>query len=126
MSHEPELKPSQPPAAEDAPLPRAMRAYGGPGLVGVRVEVAGMQADTAPQPPSRTSRATSAEMSSPSSPESLETVRRGGPRAEGQQRGEEAAAGTGEGGDKGGQAEASGGRMEVVAAEAEGQGEGQG
>ena len=126
MSHKPEPKTSQPPAAEVAPPPRAVRRYGGPGLVGVRVEVARMQADTAPQPPSLPSSATSAEVSSFSSPESPETVRREGPRAEGQLRGEEAAAGTGEGGDKGGQAEASGGRMDVVAAEAEGQGEGQG
>ena len=118
-------KPSQSPAAEVAPPPRAVRGYRGPGLVGVRVEVACMQADTAPPPPSAMSWVTSAEVSSPWSPESPETAWREGPRAEGQQRGEEAAAGTGEGGDKGGQAEASGGRTEVVAAEAEGQGEGQ-
>ena len=124
MSHEP--RPSQLPAAEVAPPPRAVRGYGGPGLVGLRVEVARIQADSALQPPSPTSSATSAELLSASSPESPETVQREGPRAEGQQRKEEAAAGTGEGGDKGGQAEASGGRTEVVAAEAEGQGEGQG
>ena len=124
MSHKPEPKPSRPPAADVAPPPRAVRGYGGPGLVGVRVKVARIQADTALQPPSPTSSATSAEVSSPPSPESPETVRREPPRAEGQQRGEVAAAGTGEGGDKGGQAEASGGRTEVVAAEAEGQGEG--
>ena len=34
MSHKPEPKPSQPPA---------VRGYGGPGLVGVRAEVARMQ-----------------------------------------------------------------------------------
>ena len=124
MSHEP--RPSQSPAAEVAPPPRALRGYGGPGLVGVRVEVVRKQADSAPQPPSPTSSATSAEVSSPSSSEGPETVQREGPRAEGQQRKEEAAAGTGEGGDKGGQAEASGGRTEVVAAEAERQEEKQG
>ena len=94
--------------------------------MGVRVDLARMQADSAPQPPSPTSSAASAEVSSPSSPESPETVQREGPRMEGQQRKEEAAAGTGGGGDKGVQAEASGGRTEVVAAEAEGQGEEQG
>ena len=126
MSHKPEPKPSQPPAAEVAPPPRAVRGYGGPGLAGVRVEVARMQADAAPQPPFPAIWATSAEVSWPSSPESAETVRREGPRVAGRQRGEGAAAGTGEGGDKGGQAEASGGRTEVVAAGAEGKGEGQG
>ena len=98
-----------------------------PALAGVRVHAGGrMQAEAAPQPPSPASSATSAEVSSPSSPESPETVWREGPRAAGRQRGEGAAAGTGEGGDKGGQAEASGGRTEVVAAEAERKGEGQG
>ena len=96
MSHKPEPKPSQLPAAKVAPPPRAVRGYEGPGLVGVRVEVARMQADSAPQPPSPTSSAASAEVSSPSSPESPETVQREGPRTEGQQRKEEAAAGTGE------------------------------
>ena len=43
MSHKPELKPSQLPA---------VRGYGGQGLVSVRAEVARMQADAAPQPPS--------------------------------------------------------------------------
>ena len=122
MFHKPEPKPIQPRAVEVAPLPLAVRGYGGPGLVGVRVQVARMQPDTAPQPPSTASSGTSEEVSSPSSPESPETVRREGPRAAGRQRGEGAAAGTGEGGDKGGQAEASGGRTEVVAAEAEGKG----
>ena len=126
MSHKPEPKPSQLPAAEVAPLPRAVSGYGGPGLVGVRVEMARMQADSAPQPPSPTFSAASTEVSSASSPQSLETVQREGPRKVGQQRKEEAAAGTGEGGDKGGQAEASGGRTEVFAAESEGQGEVQG
>ena len=88
--------------------------------------MARIQADPAPQPPSPTTLAASAEVSSPSSPESPGTVQREGPRTDGQQRRDEAAAGTGEGGDKGGQAEASGGRTEVVAAEAEGQGEDQG
>ena len=117
MFHKPEPKPSQPPA---------VRGYEGPGLVGVRAEVARMQADAAPQPPSPAFSATSAEVSSPSSLESPETVRREGPRATGRQRGEGDAAGTGEGGDRGGQAEASGGRAQEVAARAEGQGEGQG
>ena len=117
MSHKPEPKPTQ---------PLAVREYGGPGLVGVRAEVARMQADTAPQPPLPASSATSVEVSSPSSPESPETVRREGPQATGRQRGEGAAAGTGEGGDRGGQAEASGGRAEEVAQGAGGQGEGQG
>ena len=117
MSHKAETKSSQPSAA---------RGYGGPGLVGVRAEVARMQADAAPQTPFLASSATSAEVSSPSSPESPETVRREGPRATGWQRGEGALAGKGEGGDKGGQAEARGGRAEEVAAGAEGQGEGQG
>ena len=106
MSHKPEPKHSQPPA--------------------VRAEVARMQADAAPQPPSPASSATSAEVSSPSSPESPETVGREGPSATGRQEEEGAAAGTGERGDRGGQAEASGGRAEEVAAEAQGQGEGQG
>ena len=95
-------------------------------LVGVRAKVARMQADAAPPGPSLASSATSAEVSSPSSPESPETVRREGPRVTGRQRGEGAAAGMGEGGDRGGQAEASGGRAEEVAAGAEGQREGQG
>ena len=125
MSHKPEPKPSQPPAAEVVLPPQAVRGYGGPGLANVRVEVARMQADAAPQPPSLASSATSAEVSSPSSPESPETVRREGRRAAGRQRGEGAAAGTGEGGDKGGQAEASGGRTEGLVAETEGKGEGQ-
>ena len=123
MSHTPELKSSQSPAVEAAPPPRAVRGYGGPGLVGVRVDVVRMQADSALQPPSPTSSATSAEVSSPSSLESPETVQQEGRRTEEQQSKDEDAAGTGEGEDKGGQAEASGGRMEVVAAEAEGQGE---
>ena len=117
MSHKPEPRPSQPPA---------VRGYGVQGLVGVRAEVARMQANAAPQPLSPASSATSAEVSSPSSPESPETVRREGPRATGRLRGEGAAAGTGEGRDRGGQAEASGGRAEEVAVGAEGQGGGQG
>ena len=102
MSHEP--RPSQSPAAEVAPPRRAVRRYGLLELVGLRVEVARMQADSAPQATSPTSSAASAEVSSPSSSESPETVQREGPRAEGQQRKEEAAAGTGGEGDKGGQA----------------------
>ena len=85
-----------------------------------------MQAGAAPQPPSPASSATSVEVSSPSSPESPETVRREGPGATGRQRGEGAVVGKGEGGDKGGQAEAGRDKAEGVAAGAEGQGEGQG
>ena len=99
-------KPSQPPA--------------------VRAEVARMQAGAAPQPPSPASSATCAEVSLPSCPESPETVRREGPWATGRQRGEEAVAGKGEGGDQGGQAQAERDEAEGVAAGAEGQGEGQG
>ena len=55
--------------------------------------------------------------------ESPETVQQEGRQTEEQKRKDEAAAGTGEGEDKGGQAEASGARMEVVAAGAEGQGD---
>ena len=123
MSPKPEPKSSKSPAAEAAPPPRAVWGYGGPGLVGMRVDVARMQADSAPQPPSATSSATSTEVSSPSSLESPETVQQEGRQTEEQQRKDEAAAGTGEGEDKGGQGEASGGRTEVVASEAEGQGE---
>ena len=123
MSHKPEPKSSQSPAAEAAPPPRAVRGYGGPGLVGARVDVARMQAASAPQPPSPTSSAPSAEVSSPSSPETPETVQQEGRRTGEQKRKDEAAAWTGEGEDKGGQAEASGGRTEVVAAGAEGHGE---
>ena len=118
MSHKPEPKSSQSPAAEAAPPPRAVRGYGGPGLVRVRVDVARMRADSAPHPPSPTSSATSAEVSSPSSPETQETVQQEGRRTKEQKWKDEAAAGTGEGEDKGGQAEAGGEMTEVVAAEA--------
>ena len=106
MSHKPEPQPSQPPA--------------------VRAEVARMQAGAAPRPPSPASSATSADVSPPSSPESPETVRREGPGATGQERGEGAVVGKGEGGDKRGQAEAGRGGAEGPAGGAEGQGEGQG
>ena len=106
MSHKPDPRSSQPPA--------------------VRAEVARMQARAARRPPSPASSATSADVSSLSSPESPETVRREGPRATGRQRGEGAVVGKGEGGDKGGHAEAARGGAEGVAAGAEGQGEGQG
>ena len=106
MSHKPDSQPSQPPA--------------------VRAEVARMQAGAAPRPPSLASSAASSDGSSPSSPESPETVRREGPGATGRQRGEGAVVGKGEGGDKGGQAEAGRGGAEEVAAGAEGQGDGQG
>ena len=95
MSRTPEPKSSQSPAAEAAPPPRAVRGYGGPGLVGVRVDVARMQAAPAPQPPSPTSLAASAVVLSPSSPESPGTVQQEGRRTEEQKRKEEAAAGTG-------------------------------
>ena len=62
----------------------------------------------------------SAVVSSPPSPESLETVHREGRRTEGQERKGEAAKGTGEGRDKGGQAPASGEGAEVAAAAAGG------
>ena len=88
--------------------------------------MARMQAGAAPQPPLPASSATSADVSSPSSPESPETVRREAPGATGQQRGEGAVVGKGEGEDKRGQAEAGRDRAEGVAAGAEGQGEGQG
>ena len=106
MSHKPDPQPSQPPA--------------------VRAEVARMQAGAAPRPPSLAPSATSADVLSPSSPESPETIRREGPGSTGRQRGEGAVVGKGEGGDKGGQAEAGRGGAEGVAAGAEGQGEGQG
>ena len=57
MSRTPELKPPAPSpssAAAAAPPPRSVRGYGGPGLVGMRVDVARMQAAPAPQPPSPT------------------------------------------------------------------------
>ena len=84
-----------------------MRGYGGPELVGVRVYVARMQADSVPRPPSPTSSATSAEMSLPSFPESPESIQHEGGRTKEQKRKNEAVAGTGEGEDKGAQAEAS-------------------
>ena len=106
MSHQPDPQPSQPPT--------------------VRAEVARMQAGAAQGPPSPASWATSADVSSPSSPETPETVREEGLGATGRQRGEGAVVGKGEGGDKGGQAEAGRGGAEGVAAGAEGQGGGKG
>ena len=85
-----------------------------------------MQAGAAPRPPSPASWATSADVSSPLSPESPEMVREEGPGATGRQRGEGAVVGKGEGGDKGGQAEAGRSGAEGVAAGAEGQGGGKG
>ena len=105
MSHKPDPQPSQPTA--------------------VTAEVARMQAGAAPRPPSPASSATSADVSSPLSPESPETVRGEGPGATGWQKGEGAVVKKGEGGDKGGQAEAGRGGAEAVVAGAEGQGEGQ-
>ena len=85
--------------------------------------MAWMQAAAAPQPPSGTQSAASAVVSSPSSPESPETVQQKRRRTEELKRKGEAAAGTGEGGDKGGQAVASGEGAEVETAGAGGQGE---
>ena len=82
-------------------------------LVGVRVDVARMQPAPAPQPPLPKSSVASGEVSSPLSPESPETVQQEWQRTEEQKRKDEAAAGTGEREDKGGQAEASGGSTEV-------------
>ena len=82
-----------------------------------------MQVAPALQLPSRTPSAAFAEVSSASSPESPETVQQEGRPTEEQKRKDEAAAWTGEGEDKGGQAEASGEGTEVVAVGAEGQGE---
>ena len=65
MSCTPEPKSSQLPAAEAATPPRALRGYGGPRLVGVRVDVACMQAAPASQPPLPTSSAASAVVLSP-------------------------------------------------------------
>ena len=106
MSHMPDPQPSRPPT--------------------VRAEVARMQADPAPRPPSLASSATSADVSSPSSPESPETVREEGPGATGRRRGEGSVVGKGEGRERRGQAEAGKGGAEGVAAGLEGQGEGQG
>ena len=82
----------------------------------MRVDLARMQAVPPPQPPSTTHSASSALVSSPASPESLETVQREGRQTQGQEQKGEASAGTGEGGDKGGQAVASGEGAEVAAA----------
>ena len=85
--------------------------------------MARMQAASPPQPPSAAHSASSAVVLSPLSPESPETVQREGGRTRGQEQKNEAAAGTGEGGDKGGQAVAGGDRAEVTAAGAGGKGE---
>ena len=78
MSRTPELKSSQLPAAEAAPPLRSVRGNGGLGRVGVRVDVAQMQAAPAAQPPSPTSSGASAEVLSPSFPQSPETVQQEG------------------------------------------------
>ena len=89
----------------------------------VTVGVARMQAAPAPQPPSPTPSVASAVVLSPSSLESPETVQQEARRTGEQKRKGEAAAGTGEGGDNGGQAVTSGDGAEVIAAGADGQGE---
>ena len=62
---------------------QAVRGYGGPGLVGVRVDVAQMQAAPAPQPPLLPAHSAAfAVVLSPLSPQSLETVRQEGRRTE--------------------------------------------
>ena len=95
MSHTPEPRSSPSLAAAATPPPQTVRGYGGPGLVGIRVDVAQMQAAPTWQPPSPTHSASSAVVSLPSSPESPDTVQREGRRAEGQELEGEAAAGTG-------------------------------
>ena len=122
-SRTPEPKSSPSPAAAATPPPQAVQGYVGAELVGVSVDVARMQAAPAPQPPSPTHSAASAVLSSPSSPKSPETVQPEGRRMEEQEQKGEAAAGTGEGGDKGGQAVASGEGKQVAAAGRGGEGE---
>ena len=82
-----------------------------------------MQAAPAPQLPSPTHSAASAVVSSPLSAESPETVQQEGRRTEEQKRKGKAAAGTGDGENKGGQAAASGEGAQVAAAGANGKGE---
>ena len=123
MPHTPEPKSSPSAAAAAAPAPQTVRGYGGPGLVGVRVDVARMWAAPPPHLASPTHSASSAVVSSPPSLESPETVQRERRRAEGQERKGEAVAGTGEGGNKGRQTVASGQGVEVAAAGAGGKGE---
>ena len=100
-----------------------MRGYEGPELVGLRVNVAQMRAGLPLQPPSPTSSASSAVVLSPPSLEGPDTVQREGWRTQRQEQKGEAAAGTGQGGDKGGQAVATGEGAEVAAAGAGGKGE---
>ena len=123
MSLTPEPKSSPPPAAAATPPPQAVQGCGGPGLVGVRVDVSQMQVAPAPQPPSPTHSAASAVVSSPSSQESPETVHQEGRQTQEQKRKGEAAAGTVDGGDQGGQAVASAEGVKVAAAGAGGKGE---
>ena len=85
--------------------------------MGLRVDVASMQVAPPPQPPSPTHLASSALVSSPPSPESPETVQREAGITQGQERKGKDAAGRGEGGDKGGQAVASGEGAGLAAAE---------
>ena len=87
-------------------------------LMGVRVDVALSQAAPTPQPASPTLSASSAVVSLPPYP-----VQRKGQQSEGQGRKGETAAGTGEGGNKGRQAAASGKVAEVAAAGAARKGE---
>ena len=91
--------------------------------MGMRVDLARMQAVPALQPPSPMHSATFAVVSAPSFSESPQPVQQEGRCTEEQKRKGEAAAETGEGGDKGGQAVASGEEAEVAAAGAERKGE---
>ena len=76
MFHMPELKSSPSSAAASTPPAQTVRGYGGPGLVGVRVDMARMQAAPTPPPTSQTHSASSAVVLSSPSPESPETVQR--------------------------------------------------
>ena len=68
MSHTPEPKSSRSSAAAATTPPQTMIGFQGPGLVGVRVDVARMQAAPALLPPSSAHAASSAVVSSPPSP----------------------------------------------------------
>ena len=114
--HTPEPKSSLWSAVAATPRTQKVRGLGGPAMVGVRVDVAKMQAAPPPLPPSPTHSASSAVVSSPPFPESQETVQQEGRRSEGQGRKGEATARTEEGGDKGGQAAAGGEGAELAAA----------
>ena len=83
MSHTPDPKSSSSSAAAATPPPETVRGFGGPGFVGVRVNVARMQAAPPPLPPSATHLASSTVVSSPPSPESPETLQQEGRRSKG-------------------------------------------